>query len=281
MQQGKEQVITIVVSLVILLIIIGVVVLLLTLYYTNTKKRLLKESKLQAAYYKQMLLQSKVEVQEQTLNDISREIHDNISQVLSFVKLNLALTGGLNEAEKQKKITESRELVAQVIADLRHLSKSISFEHIEKMGLVKTLRTEVDRINNSGLININLIITGDAYSLGAQRELVLFRIFQETLNNTLKYANAAHLHITLQYSTQLFNLTLEDDGVGFNPGQLTQSGSGLKNIQNRASLIGAAANISSVPQKGCTIKVTLNPLEKQLYTDGNHSDSFGWWSPPF
>jgi signal transduction histidine kinase len=113
------------------------------------------------------------------------------------------------------------------------------------------------------------------YPLGGRRELVLFRIFQESLNNTLKHAHAQHFKISLQYSDQMFNLTLEDDGAGFLAGELPdKSGSGLKNIKNRATLIGAAAVISSMPGKGCTIKVSLNPLDKQLYSDGNHQDSF-------
>jgi len=99
----------------------------------------------------------------------------------------------------KKKILESRELVAQTIHDLRNLSKSLSFEHISRLGLIKTVNFEVERINNSGLIDVTLTINGDTYSLGEQRELVLFRIFQEALNNTLKHAGAKHLKIVLQY----------------------------------------------------------------------------------
>jgi signal transduction histidine kinase len=276
MQKTNQQIIATIIVIVILLIIIAVVVLLLTLYYTNTKKRLLKESKLKEANYKQELLKTQVEIQEETLTHISREIHDNISQVLSFVKLNLALTDGLSAADQQKKILESRELVAQAINDLRHLSKSLSFEHIMQLGLIKTLEIEVERINNSGLINIELNINGEVYPLGEQRELVLFRIFQEALNNTLKHADAKQLKISLQYSDDLFNLTVEDDGAGFLTGDLTdKSGSGLKNMRSRATLIGAATIIKSAPGEGCFILVSLNPLQKQLYADGNFPNSTG------
>ncbi len=260
MQQTKEQVVTIIVSLVILLTIIGVVVLILSLYYTNTKKRLLKANKLQEAEFKQELLKTQIEVQEQTLNNVGREIHDNITQVLSFVKLNLAMAEHTDQVIQQKKITESRELIARAINDLRHLSKSLSFEHIMHQGLIKALEAEADRVNNSGIIKINLRVGGDSYSLGEQRELVLFRIFQEAMNNALKHAQASRLNITLQYSEQMFNLTLEDDGMGFSPHQLADNaGSGLKNMENRAAMIGAVTAIYSAPGSGCSINVSLNP----------------------
>ncbi len=179
-------------------------------------------------------------------------------------------------AATKDKIAESRELVAQTINDLRNLSKSMSFEHIARLGLVKTIEIESGRINNSGIISAELLIEGEPYPLGEERELVLFRIFQEALNNTLKHSGAKHLKINLQYSEQLFNLTLEDDGAGFLP-QLTDvasAGLGLKNMQSRAALIGAIAEINSSPGNGCTVTVTLSPFTQQAYIDGTPSDRY-------
>jgi len=234
-----------------------------------------EQEKLQATF-RQELLKTQIEMQEQTLLHISREIHDNITQVLSFVKLDLAMASAADEKLKQTKINASRDLVAQAINDLRDLSKSLSFEHISQLGLVKTIEIETGRINKSGIIRAMLTTEGEAYSLGEQRDLVIFRIFQEALNNTLKHAGARQLKISLQYYPELFILTLEDDGDGFLPDLLEKGkGSGLKNMENRAALIGAQAAIDSSPGKGCYIKVTLNPLEQRLYADGYHPNRFG------
>jgi len=242
--------------------------------YNSRKKRHIEEKEQLKNAFQQELLKTQIEVQEQTLSNVGREIHDNITQVLSFVKLNLALAANANVEVQQKKINESRDLIARAINDLRHLSKSLNFEHIMQHGLLNALQTEADRINNSGLIQINLRIDGDSYSLGAQRELVFFRIFQESLNNTLKHAGASRINITLQYSEQLFNLTLEDDGMGFSPNELEgNAGSGLKNMENRAAMMGAVTSLYSSPGKGCSINVTLNPNKKQLYADGNPPNS--------
>jgi len=176
--------------------------------------------------------------------------------------------------EEKVKLNDSRELIAQTITDLRNLSKSLSFEHISSLGLVKTLELEAIRINKSGLIHMDLTIEGEPYTLGEQRELVLFRIFQEALNNVLKHADAANIKIGLYYNAQMFNLTIEDDGAGFQPELLTdKSGSGLRNMKNRAGLIGAEAVISSSLKKGCTIKLSLDPLVKENYANETHSNS--------
>src|SRR5258708_14831670 len=233
--------------------ITGFIIYFVVLYRNKQLKNKKEQEQLQAAF-QQELLKTQLEVQEQTLNYSSTEIHDNITQVLSFVKLTLAGMAAKAEGEKRSKINESRELIDQTITDLRDLSKSLSFEHITSLGLVKTIAIEVERINKSGLISVSFLQEGDIYTLGEQRELVLFRIFQETLNNTLKHSGAKQLKIMLQYHSDLFNLTLADDGSGFSAEILdSKYGSGLKNIKNRAALIGGVATIESAPGKGCCV----------------------------
>lgn len=273
MQKVSQEIAPIIISVVVLLIIIGVIVLLLTVYYDNTRKRLLKEKEILKTTFEQTLLQTRIEIQEQTLTNISRELHDNITQVLSFIKLNLAITPKDTAGQIELKISESRNLIAQVINDLRDLSKSLSYDHIIQLGLVKTLEIEADRINKSGILNIQLAIGGDARNIGEQRELVLFRIFQEALNNTLKHSKANQLKISLDYFDHLFNLTIQDNGVGFFAGELPDGGSGLKNIVNRAALIGAVAVIDSAPGKGCCIKIAIDPLTQQINANANYNST--------
>jgi signal transduction histidine kinase len=244
------------------------------LYRNKQSKNKKEQEQLQAAF-NQELLKTRLEVQEHTLNYVSTEIHDNITQVLSFVKLTLNHLASGIEGEKRIKIDESRQLVAQTISDLRDLSKSLSFEHISSLGLVQTIEIEVERINKSGLLNAELQLDGTSYSLGDQHELVLFRIFQEALNNTLKHAGAKHLKILLLYQPDLFTLSLADDGSGFSTEMPdNKHGSGLRNIKNRAALIGGTATIEGIPGKGCHVNVTLKDFKNQFYTDGGtHPDS--------
>lgn len=271
-----EEVILIIIAGTALLLLLGFFMVgFLLMFQKKQNKNALEKAELKSSF-KQELLKTRIEIQEETLNYVSREMHDNITQVLSFVKLNLGLLGKKLDGDEQAKLNDTRELVAQTITDLRNLSKSLSFEHISALGLVKTLEMEAVRINKSGLIHVDVTVEGEVYSLGEQRELVLFRVFQEALNNVLKHADAANIKIGLHYNTQMFNLTIEDDGVGFQPELLNdKSGSGLRNMTNRAGLIGAEAVISSSPQKGCTIKLSLNPLVQEIYANGTDSNSPG------
>jgi signal transduction histidine kinase len=255
--------------------VIGFVIYFVVLYRNRQLKNKQEQEEREAAY-RQELLKTQIEIQEQTFENISREIHDNITQVLSFVKLSLGTLGNTLPDNQKIKINENRELISQSINDLRDLSKSMSFEHIMSQGLKRTIQKEAERFNKIGVFEISFAVTGQEYALGEQRELVLFRILQETLNNAVKHAGAKHFKIDLQYHHDLFNLTLEDDGAGFSPGQISEKtgGSGLRNMSNRAALIGGNAVIESAPGKGCRISVSLNPF-KQPYTDGGpHPNSF-------
>ena len=270
---GENEVKKLLVICTLVFLMAPVFVLIYMLIHNKRKKQYIEEKKLLQTTFNQELLKAQNEIQEQTLTNVSREIHDNITQVLSFVKLNLAMTGTLSEFEKAQKVNESRKLVAQAIADLRDLSKSMSFEHIVKLGLAATIEIEAHRINKSGVVNVAFGVEGDSYPLGDQRELVLFRIFQEALNNALKHSGAKLLKINLQYSEQIFTLTIADDGAGFLNNDLQKDGSGLKNMQSRATLIGAVLTINSEPGKGCCIKITIDPLLQQIYANANYPNS--------
>ncbi len=254
--------------------LVGCVIYFVVLY-RNRQVKNKKEQEEREAIFQQELLKTQVEIQEQTFEQISKEIHDNITQVLSFVKLTMrSLGNGLDEANKAK-LNDSRELLSQTIIDLRDMSKSMSFEHIATAGLAKAIEKEVERMNKSDVIKVSYATEGKIYSLGEQRELVLFRILQESINNALKHSGAKHFNISLQYKEDLFNLTLEDDGSGFSPASVeNKSGSGLRNIENRARMIGGKATIDSAPGKGCRVSVDLYPLKQFNPNGATHSNSF-------
>jgi signal transduction histidine kinase len=276
MQEVNQQVIVTIIATIVLLLFVGTILLLLAVYYANTKRRLTKEKELLKANFDQTILRAQLEIQEQTLFNLSQEIHDNIGQVLSFVKLNLAVSASLPEVERNRKIEESKELISGAIIDLRDLSKSLSFDNISTNGLYATLTAEVERINRSRLLHVALHLDGDVYRLGENVELVFFRITQEAINNTLKYAGAKYLNICLKYHPNLFTLTITDDGSGFDlEAAKAKNGAGLKNIKSRAGLIGATAVISSTIGHGSEIKISLNPFQQISYADTTYTSSAG------
>lgn len=238
--------------------------LLFALFYMKVKQKqnemLLKEQRLHSQF-SQTLLQSQLEIQEQTFKNISQEIHDNIGQALTLAKLNLNTMPAASE-EQQQKITTTKELVSKAIVDLRDLSRSLNTDYIADMGLLRALEYELSVVHKSSGIKTELETAGEPFRLEQQKELILFRIVQEALNNTIKHAGATLVKAVIHFKPDELELLITDDGNGFTmPADQkdgnTSAGLGLRNMQNRATLIGAGFSLLSTPGKGTEVKIIL------------------------
>jgi two-component system, NarL family, sensor kinase len=223
--------------------------------FNKRKNRLINDKLLMQTRFEQALLQTQIEIQEQTLKTISQEIHDNIGQVLSLAKLNLA-TLQLGEEEK---LNDTKNLVSKAINDLRDLSRSLHGDKIAELGLQEAVASELKILQNTGQYHTALQITGEPYKVEPQKEMVLFRIVQEAMNNAIKHAKAKNITVQLSYWPNAFVLIITDDGIGFNAVVLepAQTGIGLKSMQNRAALIGGQFTITAANGNGTQIKIEL------------------------
>ncbi len=212
--------------------------------------------------FQQELLRTQLEIQEQTLRSVSQEIHDNVGQTLSLVKLNLFTLYDGDPPKPEEKIAASKTQLTRAMEDLRQLSRSLHGDKLTDIGIAAALRNELDMLEKTGLYQTRLSSTGIAAPLNPQKEVVLFRMAQEALHNAVRHAAAKTISITLAYSPGQLVLTLTDDGKGFSTAglNLSQTGIGLKTMANRAALIGAAIDFDTAPGKGCTIRVKL-PLQ--------------------
>lgn len=241
--------------------------LLFILFFFKVKQKqveqLIREQQLKSDHT-QSLLQTQIEIQEQTLKTISQEIHDNVGQVLSLAKLNLKTLDFDTGVSKDEKIEKTVELVSKAINDLRDLSRSLNGDKISDLGLKDAIDNELKIIQNTGLFNTNLTIEGAPYILQNQHEMVIFRIVQESLNNAVKHSKATKINILINYLPSHCSITIADDGEGFDASHLeaTQTGIGLKNMQSRASLINAYFSIQSQPGQGT--KVLIESANKTL-----------------
>jgi signal transduction histidine kinase len=258
MLQTNEDLVAFVATGTIMFLLLGFFLINFLFVYQKRQLEYFKEKERLKNAFQDELLTAHLEIHEHILKNISQEIHDNIGQVLSFIKLSLSSFKMLSEKERLDKINDTRELVAYVINELRDLSKSLSYEKIAEKGLSETIRFETERINKSATFNILFKIEGQIMPLGNQRELVLYRIFQESIHNIVSHSRAQNVKILLQYSPEIFNLILQDDGIGFCEEDVDVSGGmGIKNMKNRAILIGAKLSILTSVKKGCLTTVTL------------------------
>jgi len=221
--------------------------------------KLIEEKKMMQVEFQQALLQTQLEIQEQTLKNISQEIHDNVGQVLSLAKLNLGTFENTESVYNQTKINDTRQLVSKAINDLRDLSRSLHGDRIAELGLQDAISNELKILQNTGQYQTAFTITGDRYKLEPPKEMVLFRIVQEAINNSIKHAKAKKITVQLKYQPASFILSVEDDGIGFNATGLeaAQKGIGLKSMQNRAALIGGSLSLDSAPGNGTVINIDL------------------------
>jgi two-component system, NarL family, sensor kinase len=229
--------------------------------YQKRKFKYIKEKQQLRTDFQQELLRAQVEIQEQTFQNISQEIHDNIGQMLSLVKLNLGMAD-INEPETaNEKIQRSREIVTKAIIDLRDLSKSLNPEAIMKIGLNEALQRELLVVAKAGQYEVNLSQNGDPFRLDPQKELIIFRIFQEILNNIIKHSEAKTVNVILDFQRPQFTLTVSDDGEGFDASKLeseeTYIGQGVRNMYARAKVIGAEFNLVSTLNKGTKVVIEL------------------------
>ena len=236
----------------------------LTILFLYQKKQIayLRDLEFIKSESEKAILNTQLEIQEQTLQHISREIHDHICLNLTLAKLNLVTLEPLNIPHVNERINSSVEILSSSIRELSDISHSMNPELIESFGLIKTLELEVEKMARPGLINISYQVTGNPVFMNSQKELVIFRIIQEAFNNILKHARAKNVVIQLYYNENQIEVTVEDDGAGFISGNTIKNGnfqakSGLLNMKKRAKLIEGNCEITSKPGKGTMIHLSI------------------------
>jgi signal transduction histidine kinase len=130
------------------------------------------------------------------------------------------------------------------------------------MGLQRAIEYELEMIKKTGTIETSMIVEGSLFRLEKQKELILFRIVQETFNNILKHAGAKSIKVNINYAASAFTLVINDDGKGvnlqpLNEGENNNFGLGIRNMHSRAKLIGADFKMSSVIGESTEVKIIL------------------------
>jgi two-component system NarL family sensor kinase len=259
--QNNDIILLIIATSIILLLLLSFIAAVLFLYQ---KKNILYTKQMEDAKnnYEKTILQTQLEMQEQTFQDISREIHDNIGLSLTLAKLHLNTIDKKNEQNRSlENIDSSVDLISKAIQDLSDISKSLNSELIKNNGLYNTLKLETQKISRCGKYSIEFTEEGDLVFFNAQKELLLYRIAQEALNNILKHASANCIWIKLKYEATHVSLLVKDNGCGFDKPEAEKYRSvkinnGLTNMRNRAAMLGGTLVIESSAGQGTSIFIT-------------------------
>ena len=226
----------------------------------------LQQRKIQAAFH-QVLLQTKLEIQEETFKKVSMELHDNVGQMLSLVKLNLNTLPTGNSDKLDEKLENAKDMLTKIIQEVRDIARTMNSEVVNRLGIAHAIENELQNISKLSSFQVGFNWTEEIVNINPQVELILFRMVQETLHNVIKHSQAGKVDVTGTFVNNNFQLVISDNGVGFTPAKIDYSGSGLINLESRCKLINADLQINSSIGKGTIITISLPVLPIEIITN--------------
>jgi signal transduction histidine kinase len=231
---------------------LALTVVLLFAIFQKRKNKLLREQEAAENRFREEIIEAEVEIREETLRNISWELHDNIGQMLTLAKIQLQ-----NTDDTSGPIVEASETIGNCLVELRSLSKLINPDTFKTLTLVEALKLEVERFNRMKYLEASLDYNEDTFDLDKKVEVVIFRMLQEFFTNTVKHSKATRLEVAVHYSENKLIIEAKDNGIGFDATNMEAfTGIGLSNIRNRAKLIKAKAEIISRKGEGTQFYLT-------------------------
>ena len=252
-QQGTEALIFAIIGLFSLCII---VVFLFMIFQKKKNVLLINQIETKKQFEKE-IIESQIEIREQTLHNISWELHDNIGQLLTLAKIQLQ-----SVPVHPENIKDVNDNLTNILNEVRALSKTINPDFISNIKLLEALKLEIDRFNRLNYIKSVLKINGDPFEIDSKAEIVIFRIMQEFFSNTIKHSKATELNVFLNFESNKLSILAVDNGKGFDTSEITQNGIGINNMKKRGALINANVSIESEINKGTKLIIDYIKFEK-------------------
>jgi signal transduction histidine kinase len=206
-----------------------------------------------------------VAAQEAERQRIARDLHDETGQSLTAIGMGLrGLSGKLGGRNKDALITlhKLETLTADSLKELQRLMTDLRPSHLDDLGLSAALRWYATKIQEHSPLHIRVDIHGEECDLDDAVKITIFRIIQESLNNIIKHARATHVNIHVYYEEKNVRISIFDNGIGFDRGQVQQRRTsrpslGLAGMEERAALLGGSVNLQSRPGYGTEVEALI------------------------
>ena len=251
------------------LIVIGIAGMLLlaiaiVLFFVIYQKRLLAQQgellQLESDYQKG-LLASSIETQEVERKRIASDLHDSVGSLLSATKLYLRkLNPEIETTDIGFLKKEALHLIEETIVNVRSITHDLSPQSLERFGLMAAVEDLVERLNEPGPLVLEFQYDENR-RFDSKKEVALYRILQELLNNTLKHAEAKKVQIKFELQENQFHLLYTDDGKGFDRTQQKENGAkglGLRSIESRVNFLNGELDMQSAPQQGLRVIIKID-----------------------
>lgn len=211
--------------------------------------------------YQKQLMTKLIRIAEETQKRIAIELHDNLGASLNMAKSNVSLIpdhvkGPITE-DLSNILHHTSSTLDEVVYHVRNISRDLQPDVLERQGLIGAVNDFIQGILLRRNVEIKLRYNTDISHLTPDTELAIYRIIQESVNNTVKYARATNINIEIQLNGDNFWLKISDNGIGFNIEQVEKrsSGIGLLNMKIRADQVNAILEVSSEIGEGTSITV--------------------------
>lgn len=266
---GNDLIFFVLTSSALLLILAGFFFAFVQLYYRRQLKFKMERRQREQAFA-QELIYVQLEIREELMQKLSREIHDNIGQSLVVAKLQL---NSVIQEQSLERAGVVEELISRSISDLRNLSKTLNGEYILRTGIQDAIEKEMELINQ--LQSLHCIIDGEfpRHFLSPDSEIIVFRCIQEILSNSMKHSGANQIVVRIAPNNQQLALTITDNGSGMPSDWETRKGLGIENILKRVELLSGKVSISTPDDGGTKISIILPKTKNQQieYAKDRHS----------
>jgi len=202
-----------------------------------------------------------IKMQEDERRSLARELHDETGHTLAYLRLLVDRVGQLPPQDAKKTLDEAKSLLSDLIEQIRNLSLSLKPPMLEEDGLLQAVKYLTERYSREVGIKIVLSQSELSQSLPWDTSLAAYRIIQESITNIIKHAKANEITVNIWTDQNNLHLNITDNGVGFTK-ENSQSGSGLRNMHERAAILGGTLRINSNPGGGTSVDAVIPIADK-------------------
>lgn len=208
----------------------------------------------------QQLSASLQNVREEERVRIARELHDELGQLLTGIRMELSWLGSRLTPEQpslSSKITAIKGQIDQTIASVRRISSDLRPSVLDDLGFAAAAAWYVDQFSTRTGLKVNLVLSSDDPEQGGEVATALFRVLQESLTNVARHAKATKVEVRLALHDDEWILSIKDDGVGFVQDARKQAGFGLVGMRERVQILNGRFSIKTAPGAGTLIEIAL------------------------
>ncbi len=239
-----------------MLILAGAIVLFITFYQKRMFEARLKQQLLESQF-QQKVLEATLDSQESERSRVAGDLHDSIGGMLSAIRMGLSAIG--RQLPNQHVLDPQKQMLDDTIESVRKISRELMPATLEKFGLIPAVRELCEKMQATTHTQIGLVELGETRPIENRRQLMVYRITQELLNNAFKHSKATYIEVVFEFKEKLY-LIVEDNGIGIDPKHMRESGRkslGLFNIQSRVQLLSATVTIDPNKKDGSKISVSV------------------------